>query len=150
MTPFQRSFVQQIRRLDDMDRVIRFLQGQMEAESVPVRPLESALPFVNGGMGAQRGPALVEELSSKLRQYESRLGDMNGSYEQLQRRLLELEEARHVLRETAIFFEQAEGRGGAERTSTDDANAPLLADDDVESRAFGRGDDSGYGTFDLE
>ena len=28
--------------------------------------------------------------------------------------------------------------------------APLLADDDVESRAFGRGDDSGYGTFDLE
>ncbi|CEH19538.1 vacuolar h-atpase v0 subunit a [Ceraceosorus bombacis] len=150
VTPFQRSFVSQIRRLDDMDRIVRFLQQQMTTESVPVRPLEAALPFVNGALGAQRGPALVEDLASKLKQHEDRLADMNGSYDQLQKRLLELEEARHVLRETAVFFDQAEGRGTDHgRTSTDDASAPLL-EDDIESRAFGRGDNQDYGTFDLE
>lgn len=133
-----------------MDRVVRFLSTQMENESVPVRPLDSALPFVNGGMGAQRGPALVEELSVKLRQHEERISSMNGSYEQLEKRLLELEEARHVLRETAVFFDQAEGRSNEQRQSTDDDHAPLL-DDDVEGRAFRGGEEgSGYGTFDLE
>lgn len=147
MTPFQRSFVSDIRRLDEMDRRVRFLYSQMEAESVPVRPLESALPFVN--TSDQRGPQLMDELSVRLREHEERLGQMNGSYEQLQRRLLELEEARHVLRETAVFFDQAEGRQDAIRTSTDDANAPLL--DDVESRGLAGGqNESGFGTFDLE
>lgn len=150
VTPFQRSFVSQIRRLDDMDRIVRFLQQQMTNESVPVRPLEAALPFVNGALGAQRGPALVEDLASKLKQHEDRLSDMNGSYDQLQKRLLELEEARHVLRETAVFFDQAEGRGADHgRASTDDASAPLL-EDDIESRGFGRNDNQDYATFDLE
>lgn len=151
VTPFQRSFVSDIRRIDEMDRRIRFLYTQMDAEAVPVRPLESALPFVNlnaSGDGRQ-GPQLVEDLSVRLREHEDRLSQMNGSYEQLQKRLLELEEARHVLRETAVFFDQAEGRHETVRASTDDANAPLL--DDVEAGGYSREDSQGYGgTFDLE
>lgn len=152
MTPFQRSFVSDIRRIDEMDRRIRFLYTQMDKESVPVRPLESALPFVNlNGSEAQRGPQLMDDLNVRLREHEERLSQMNDSYDQLQRRLLELEEARHVLRETAVFFEQAEGRHEATRSSLeDDANAPLL--DDVEGRGFGghREETSGFGTVDLE
>jgi V-type H+-transporting ATPase subunit a len=150
VTPFQRSFVSDIRRIDEMDRRIRFLYSQMEVESIPVRPLESALPFIKlttSGDG-RRGPQFVEELSVRLREHEDRLSQMNGSYEQLQKRLLELEEARHVLRETAVFFDQAEGRQEAVRSSTDDANAPLL--DDVEAGGYSR-EEGGYnGTFDLE
>jgi V-type H+-transporting ATPase subunit a len=135
-----------------MERRCRFLEAQMEKEKVPIRPLESALPFINfsspNGPSA-RGPQLLDELNVKLREHEERLGQMNGSYETLQKRLLELEEARHVLRETAVFFDQAEGRHEQGRTSTDDANAPLL--DDVESGYAGRGnDESGYASFDLE
>lgn len=135
-----------------MDRRIRFLYSQMETESIPVRPLESALPFVNlntSGEG-RRGPQLVEDLGVRLREHENRLSQMNGSYDQLQRRLLELEEARHVLRETAVFFDQAEGRNEAGRNSTDDANAPLL--DDMEAGGYSREDSQGGygGTFDLE
>ena len=152
VSPFQRSFVTDIRRLDEMERRIRFLYAQMEKEGVPVRPLESALPFISLGSGAdgRRGPQLMDELSVKLREHEERLGQMNGSYETLQKRLQELEEAKHVLRETAVFFDQAEGRQDATRASIDDANAPLL--DDVESHAFNtsRGEDNSYGTFDLE
>ncbi|PWN48396.1 V0/A0 complex, 116-kDa subunit of ATPase [Violaceomyces palustris] len=151
VTPFQRSFASDIRRVDEMDRRIRFLYAQMDKEKVPVRSLESALPFVNfGGLDARRGPQMMDELFQKLKEHEERLGQMNGSYETLQKRLQELEEAKHVLRETAVFFDQAEGRQEQVRGSIDDANAPLL--DDVESRGFNsqRGDESGYGTFDLE
>ncbi|KDN42725.1 V0/A0 complex, 116-kDa subunit of ATPase [Tilletiaria anomala UBC 951] len=155
-TAFQRSFVGDIRRLDEMGRRCRFLHAQMEKENVPIRPLESALPFinfasVNGAGGGRGGPQMLDELSVKLREHEERLGQMNGSYDTLQKRLLELEEARHVLRETAVFFEQAEGRHELGRSSTDDANAPLL--DDVESgyaAGRGQGEDSGYAGFDLE
>lgn len=124
----------------------------MDNENVPVRPLESALPFINLNLSndGRQGPQLVEDLSIRLREHEDRLSQMNGSYEQLQKRLLELEEARHVLRETAVFFDQAEGRHEAGRSSNDDANAPLL--DDVEATGYTRDDgQGGYGgTFDLE
>lgn len=136
-----------------MDRRVRFLYAQMEKETVPVRPLDSALPFVNlgGGIDGRRGPQMMDELAVKFREHEERLNQMNSSYETLQKRLLELEEAKHVLRETAVFFEQAEGRHEQVRTSTDDANAPLL-ENDIESVGFNRGrnEDGGYGTFDLE
>lgn len=133
-----------------MDRRVRFLQSQMESENVPVRPLESALPFVNFSENGRRGPLQADELSTKLRDHEDRIAQMNNSYETLQKRLLELQEARHVLRETEIFFDQAEGRQEAVRTSTDDAHAPLLAD--VETGGGGdAGGGSGFGTgFDLE
>ncbi|CAO1618414.1 unnamed protein product [Parajaminaea phylloscopi] len=145
-TAFQRTFVADIRRLDEMDRRVRFLQSQMESEKVPVRPLESALPFVNFSENGRRGPLQVDELSAKLRDHEERIGQMNNSYETLQKRLLELQEARHVLRETAVFFDQAEGRQEAVRSSTDDDHAPLL--DDVETG--GQYGGSGDGGFDLE
>lgn len=154
VTPFQRSFVSDIRRIDEMDRRIRFLYTQMDKESVPVRPLESALPFVNlSGSDTNRGPQLMDELGVRLREHEGRIGEMNESYDQLQKRLLELEEARHVLRETAVFFEQAEGRhgGGGRSSFEDEANAPLL--DDVESRGMGTHREeggAGYETIDLE
>lgn len=151
VSPFQRSYVSDIRRIDEMERRNRFLYAQMDKEKVPVRPLESALPFVNAaGFDGRSGAQRIEVLGSKLREHEERLSQMNGSYETLQKRLQELEEAKHVLRETAVFFDQAEGRQEHVRASTDDDHAPLL--DDVESRGFNtqRGDESGYGTFDLE
>ncbi len=130
-----------------MERRCRFLHAQMEKESVPIRPLDSAMPFIT--FGSSRAGGGIDELGTKLREHEQRLGQMNGSYETLQKRLLELEEARHVLRETAVFFDQAEGRLDQGRTSTDDDNAPLL--DDVESGYVGGrsggGEDSSY---DLE
>lgn len=68
---------------------------------------------------------------------------MNESYETLERRALELEEARQVLRETDVFFREASGRRDEIRGSFDD-DAPLLGD--VEQS----GDQSGFGGFDLE
>ena len=38
VTPFQRTFVAEIRRLDEMERRLQFLQTQLEREAMPARP----------------------------------------------------------------------------------------------------------------
>lgn len=70
---------------------------------------------------------------------------MNNSYEDLERKALELEEARQVLRETDVFFREATGRREEIRGSFDDTSAPLLGDVEQPGR-----DESTYAGFDLE
>ena len=48
----------------------------------------------------------VDELDTTLAEHEERLITMNEIYQTLGERTRELVEARHVLRETAVFFEQ--------------------------------------------
>ena len=48
----------------------------------------------------------VDDLEEKINEHERRISQMNSSYETLQKRYLELTEARHVLKETAVFFEE--------------------------------------------
>ena len=106
MNAFQRSYVAEIRRIDEMARRVRFFTSQIEKEKDPirVRPLyESALNMITVG---PRGPQTIDDLDVQLAEHEKRLMQMNDSYETLNNRLRELIEARHVLRETAVFFQQ--------------------------------------------
>lgn len=132
VTPFQRTFVAEIRRLDEMERRLQFLQTQLEREAMAARPLERAIPFLAADEG-QSGPLRLEELARRLQEHESRVAQMNGSHDALQRRLLELEEAKHVIHETEAFFQQAETQpaeaSSAVRVSMDEDvhdEAPLL------------------------
>lgn len=127
---FQRAFVGEIRRLDEMERRIRFFASQLSAAQppVPAVPLSAIPPFTTVG---PRAPQAFDELDHALAEHETRLAQMNASWEALGKRQRELEEARCVLRETAGFFAQAEGRQGEMRSSFDDerdgeGTAPLL------------------------
>ena len=109
-----------------MDRRVQFLQTQLEREAIPARPLESAMALLSTEDQA-RSPMMMEELSRRLQEHEERVKQMNTSQEALQKRLLELEEAKNVIRETEVFFQQAEAQPEAVRVSMDtDAEAPLL------------------------
>ncbi|KAJ3536547.1 hypothetical protein NM688_g6823 [Phlebia brevispora] len=143
VNPFQRSFVGEIRRIDEMARRVRFFASQIEKEKekIPIRPLYDSVPLVTVG---PRAAQTIDELDTKLREHESRLIQMNESYELLCERTKELVEARHVLRETAVFFEKAAGSQSEIRTSFDDSSAPLLQHDDREAQY------SGNVQFDLE
>ncbi|THH06116.1 hypothetical protein EW145_g4310 [Phellinidium pouzarii] len=149
VNPFQRSYVGEIRRIDEMSRRVRFFAAQIEKERDPirVRPLyETALMMITVG---PRGPQTVDDLDVQLAEHEKRLVQMNESYQTLSERLRELIEARHVLLETAVFFQKAEGHQSEIRTSFDDsAAAPLLQHDDTENQLS----PSQYlsGGFDLE
>jgi V-type H+-transporting ATPase subunit a len=106
INPFQRSFVGEIRRFEDMARRVRFFASQIEKEKdvVPIRPLYDSAPLITVGPGAAHN---IDELDVTLAEHESRLLKMNESYKTLSERTAELIEARHVLRETAVFFDKA-------------------------------------------
>ena len=96
-----------------MARRVRFFASQIEKEKEPIHPR----PLYEQDMGSlitvgPRGPLAMDELDTKLAAHESRLLQMNESYETLSERLRELVEARHVLRETAVFFQQVRLVGG--------------------------------------
>ncbi|KAL4243901.1 V-type proton ATPase subunit a [Abortiporus biennis] len=144
VNPFQRSFVGEIRRIDEMARRVRFFTGQIEKEKelIPIRPLYDSAPLVTVG---PRAAQTIDELDVKLTEHEARLVQMNESYQLLSDRTKELVEARHVLRETAVFFEKASGHQSDIRTSFDDSSAPLLQHDDRENQFSSSGVQ-----FDLE
>jgi vacuolar-type H+-ATPase subunit I/STV1 len=105
VTPFQRSFVGEIRRVDEMARRVRFFSTQIDKEKdvIPIRPLYDSAPLITVG---PRAAQTIDDLDVTLAEHESRLQQMNDSYKTLSERTKELVEARHVLRETAVFFDQ--------------------------------------------
>ncbi len=105
VNPFQRSFIAEIRRVEDMGRRVRFFSSQIakEKDVVPIRSLfESDLLVTVGPRAAQT----IDDLDTTLAENEERLIKMNESYQTFSERTRELIEARHVLRETAIFFDK--------------------------------------------
>ena len=88
-----------------MARRVRFFSAQIERERdpVPIRPLYDSAPLIAVG---PRAAQTIDDLDVTLSEHESRLLEMNDAYEVLSGRLAELIEARHVLRETAVFFQR--------------------------------------------
>ncbi|KAJ3342562.1 H(+)-transporting V0 sector ATPase subunit a [Gonapodya sp. JEL0774] len=136
---FQRAFVSEIRRLDEMERKIRFLESQLEKAGVIVNTVTESTLY-----SRMRTPQLIDDLEAKLNEHEGRVLQMNNSQETLNKRYLELTEMRHVLRETGTFFDEAQSRqedlsGGAAQP-----DAPLLASEEGEF-----GGDGGRGSANL-
>jgi len=88
-----------------MARRVRFFSTQLEKEKdvVPIRALHDSVPMITVG---PRGQHTLDELMTTLGEHEKRLVAMNESYRTLSERTKELVEARHVLRETAVFFDR--------------------------------------------
>lgn len=115
-----------------------------------MRPYSETIPFYSSRSGAQA----LDEIDEKLVESEQRVLAMNNSYESLEKRSLELEEARQVLIETDVFFKHALNPGAGasgirERgESFEEHSQPLLGD--VESSRLA--DESGWGAagFELE
>ncbi|KAJ6592325.1 V-type ATPase, V0 complex, 116kDa subunit family [Mycena vulgaris] len=133
INPFQRSFVGEIRRIDEMARRVRFFATQIEKEKdvIPIRPLYDSAPLITVG---PRAAQTIDELDVTLAEHEARVIRMNESYQTLSERTKELVEARHVLRETAVFFDKAQVQHSDIRSSFDDSSAPLLQHDDRENQ----------------
>ncbi|KAF9425142.1 H(+)-transporting V0 sector ATPase subunit a [Podila epigama] len=123
---FQRAFVGEIRRFDEMERQLRFFTSQIEKAEIPVRPTH---PSVYQSRARSRQE--LDDLEERLMEHENRLLQMNNSHETMQRRYLELVELKHVLRETSDFFQEAASHQEDIRHSFDEPTAPLL--DDLEA-----------------
>jgi V-type H+-transporting ATPase subunit a len=126
VNPFQRSFVGEIRRIEEMARRVRFFAAQIERERDPIsiRPLYDSAPLIAVG---PRAAQTIDDLDVTLNEHESRLLEMNSAYELLSERLAELIEARHVLRETAVFFRRVGASCGYHISSSIRALLPPLS-----------------------
>lgn len=137
-TAFQRTFTQEIRRLDNVERQLRYFQSQINKESIPIRPQHE---FSN--MLAAPSASEIDELADKSESLEQRVASLNDSYETLKKREVELTEWRWVLTEAGGFFDRAHGNVDEIRQSSDNDEAPLLQD--VEQQARGQNGDASGG-----
>ncbi|KAF2003594.1 vacuolar ATP synthase-like protein 98 kDa subunit [Amniculicola lignicola CBS 123094] len=139
-TAFQRTFTQEIRRLDNVERQLRYFHGQMDKAGITMRSIyDFNNPFTSPSASE------IDELAEKSQSLENRVSSLNESYETLKKREVELTEWRWVLREAGGFFDRARGQTEEIRHSLDDDDAPLLQD--VEQH--GQGDASGDRSFSV-
>ena len=73
---------------------------QAEKSGVQIRKHDFMEPYAHS-----RSQVEMDQLDRTLTELESRIQQMNSSQESLNKRYYELNELRHVLRETAIFFQ---------------------------------------------
>ncbi|KAF4777161.1 hypothetical protein HER10_EVM0011985 [Colletotrichum scovillei] len=123
VSAFQRTFTQEIRRLDNVERQLRYFYAQMEKAGIPLRKFD-----VDAERLANPSTSEIDELAERSQSLEQRVFQLNDSYETLKKREVELTEWRWVLREAGGFFDRAHGSVEEIRASTDNDDAPLLQD----------------------
>jgi V-type H+-transporting ATPase subunit a len=123
-TAFQRTFTQEIRRLDNVERQLNYFRQQIERNGIGMRPIYD---FTNNM--AAPSASEIDELADRSQSLETRIQGLNESYETLKKRETELTEWRWVLREAGGFFDRARGQTEEIRQSIDSSDdAPLLRD----------------------
>lgn len=95
----------------------------MEKTGIPLRKLDLDVERL-----AAPSTTEIVELAERSQKLEQRISALNDSYETLKKREGDLTEWRWVLREAGSFFDRAHGNVDEIRASTDDDDAPLLAD----------------------
>lgn len=90
----------EIKRLNDLERKLRFLISQAGKAAVTLQPVDPLTPYAR-----TRSQLEIDQLDTQLGELEARIEQMNTSHVSLNKRFLELTELRHVLRETAVFFQ---------------------------------------------
>ncbi|XP_067392438.1 V-type proton ATPase 116 kDa subunit a 4 [Emydura macquarii macquarii] len=93
---FQRKFVNEVRRCDSLERILRFLENEMESEIVIFKPEKyPETPL----------PREMIDLETVLEKLEGELQEANQNQQTLKQNFLELTELKHLLKKTQDFFE---------------------------------------------
>lgn len=113
VSAFQRSFVGDVRRFDEIERKLRYLKSQIEHSDVNV------YNFLDEDFASSsRGPHEIDEMEEKINAHENRIMKLTAAYKNLQLKHLELIENKYVLEEVSELFSEITGRQqGASRTS---------------------------------
>ncbi|KAK5198641.1 H(+)-transporting V0 sector ATPase subunit a [Exophiala xenobiotica] len=127
-TAFQRTFTKEIRRLDNVERQLRYFHTQMDKAGIQMR---SHWEFDQDMLAAPQASE-IDELADRSETLEHRVSSLNESYETLKKREVELTEWRWVLKEAGGFFDRAHGQSDDIRQSVDEDDAPLLRNAEVE------------------
>ncbi|BFZ06435.1 hypothetical protein BsWGS_09473 [Bradybaena similaris] len=96
---FQRKFVNEIRRCEEMERKLRFLEKEINKDGIPM---------LNTGDNPDAPvPREMIDLEATFEKLENEMKEVNSNSEALKRNFLELTELKHILRKTQTFFDEA-------------------------------------------
>ncbi|XP_032954708.1 V-type proton ATPase 116 kDa subunit a 4 isoform X2 [Rhinolophus ferrumequinum] len=93
---FQRKFVNEVRRCESMERILRFLEDEIKNE------IEVQLPDKSPSTPLPREMITLETVLEKL---EGELQEANQNQQALKKSFLELTELKYLLKKTQDFFE---------------------------------------------
>ncbi|XP_055698206.1 V-type proton ATPase 116 kDa subunit a 1-like isoform X2 [Phlebotomus papatasi] len=99
---FQRKFVNEVRRCDEMERKLRYVEAELKKDgvSVPDLPIEDAPRAPN--------PREIIDLEAHLEKTENEILELSQNAVNLKSNFLELTELRQVLEKTQGFFSDQE------------------------------------------
>uniref|UniRef100_A0A8C8JKH7 V-type proton ATPase subunit a n=1 Tax=Oncorhynchus tshawytscha TaxID=74940 RepID=A0A8C8JKH7_ONCTS len=102
---FQRKFVNEVRRCEEMDRKLRFVEKEIKKANIPTVDTgeNPEVPF----------PRDMIDLEATFEKLENELKEINTNQEALKKNFLELTELKHILRRTQQFFDEVNGSGCA-------------------------------------
>ncbi|XP_075458611.1 V-type proton ATPase 116 kDa subunit a 4-like [Ascaphus truei] len=94
---FQRRFVNEVRRSEAMERILRFLESEMENDKIVIQTPEKIpqTPL----------PREMIDLETVLEKLEGELQEVNRNQQTLKQNFLELTELKQLLKKTQDFFE---------------------------------------------
>ncbi|XP_075971243.1 V-type proton ATPase 116 kDa subunit a 1-like isoform X2 [Anticarsia gemmatalis] len=115
---FQRKFVNEVRRCDEMERKLRYLEKEIRRDGIPMLEIPGECPEAPQ-------PREMIDLEATFEKLENELREVNQNAEALKRNFLELTELKHILRKTQVFFDEHEG--GA--STTESMTRALISDD---------------------
>uniref|UniRef100_A0A8B9HQD3 V-type proton ATPase subunit a n=1 Tax=Astyanax mexicanus TaxID=7994 RepID=A0A8B9HQD3_ASTMX len=95
---FQRKFVKEVKRCEEMERILRFLEAEMARCAIPVSAVVDS-----GGVTC---PRELLELECKIRKLEEELKEINCNHDALKRNFTELLEISSLLKASRDFFEE--------------------------------------------
>ncbi|KAJ0058376.1 hypothetical protein NL108_013870, partial [Boleophthalmus pectinirostris] len=95
---FQRKFVNEVRRCEEMDRKLRFVEKEIKKANIDIVDTgeNPEVPF----------PRDMIDLEATFEKLENELKEINTNQEALKKNFLELTELKHILRRTQQFFDE--------------------------------------------
>jgi len=130
---FQRKFVNEVRRCEEMGRKLRYFRLEVDKASLHVNgaatATDSAAPDTNE----------MSSMETEFEQLEQEMKEINANEETLRRQDLELKELREILRKTGVFFDEAEAAQGSiqegSSASLSSSTTPLMSDRAADGRS---------------
>lgn len=98
VSAFQRKFVNEVRRCDEMERKLRYLEKEIKRDDIPI--------LDTGENPEAPQPREMIDLEAAFEKLENELREVNQNSEALKKNFLELTELKHILRKTQTFFDE--------------------------------------------
>ncbi|XP_011643087.1 V-type proton ATPase 116 kDa subunit a [Pogonomyrmex barbatus] len=98
---FQRKFVNEVRRCDELERKLRYIEAEVKKDGVPIPDNLTELPRAPN-------PRAIIDLEAHLEKTENDILELSQNAVNLKSNYLELTELQHVLEKTQSYFTEEE------------------------------------------